>query len=97
MQLEDGHSLFDYDVHLNDIIQIMVRAPIIQEKPAETSPSKSSDSQGSDGRPDSGFASEASDSERSGGSSQNEVPMDVEEGPSSSGESAGPSGLYKVS
>ncbi len=29
-QLEDGHSLFDYDVGLNDIIQLMVR-------PAETS------------------------------------------------------------
>lgn len=25
MQLEDGHSLFDYDVGLNDIIQLMVR------------------------------------------------------------------------
>ena len=24
-QLEDGHSIFDYDVGLNDIIQLMVR------------------------------------------------------------------------
>ena len=24
-QLEDGHSLFDYDVGLNDIIQLMIR------------------------------------------------------------------------
>ncbi|XP_013414439.1 E3 ubiquitin-protein ligase UHRF1 [Lingula anatina] len=24
-QLEDGHTLFDYDVHLNDIVQLMVR------------------------------------------------------------------------
>ena len=70
----------------------MIRAPIIQK---EVSPSKSS-SQGSDGRPDSGFASEVSDSERSGGS-QNEVAMEVGDVPSCSGESAGPSGLYKVS
>ena len=29
LQLEDGHSLFDYDVGLNDIIQLMVRpAPV---------------------------------------------------------------------
>ncbi|KFM73682.1 E3 ubiquitin-protein ligase UHRF1, partial [Stegodyphus mimosarum] len=26
-QLEDGHTLFDYDVGLNDIIQILVRQP----------------------------------------------------------------------
>ena len=25
LQLEDGHSLFDYDVGLNDIIQLMIR------------------------------------------------------------------------
>ena len=25
MQLEDGHSLFDYDVGLNDTVQLMVR------------------------------------------------------------------------
>ncbi|XP_072032626.1 E3 ubiquitin-protein ligase UHRF1-like [Amphiura filiformis] len=89
-QLEDGHSLYDYDVRLNDIIQIMVRAPM----PKEVSPSKSS-SQGSEGRPDSGFASEISDSERSGGS-HNEVAMDVDEAPSCSGESSGLRGLYKV-
>ena len=26
-QLEDGHSLFDYDVGLNDLIQLLIRAP----------------------------------------------------------------------
>ena len=25
LQLEDGHSLFDYDVGLNDTVQLMVR------------------------------------------------------------------------
>ena len=28
LQLEDGHSLFDYDVGLNDIVQLMVR-PVV--------------------------------------------------------------------
>lgn len=26
-QLEDGHSLFDYDVGLNDLIQLLIRVP----------------------------------------------------------------------
>ena len=31
-QLEDEHSLFDYDVGLNDLIQILIRPPpVIQE------------------------------------------------------------------
>ncbi|ESO96469.1 hypothetical protein LOTGIDRAFT_206317 [Lottia gigantea] len=29
--LVDGHSLFDYDVGLNDLVQIMVRKPVIME------------------------------------------------------------------
>ena len=34
-QLEDGHSLFDYDVGLNDIIQLMVR-PVVTSRDATT-------------------------------------------------------------
>lgn len=34
-QLSDGHSLFDYDVGLNDIIQIFVR-PLPEETSDET-------------------------------------------------------------
>ena len=30
LQLEDGHSLFDYDVGLNDIIQLLVRNNVPQ-------------------------------------------------------------------
>ena len=79
----------------------MVRAPIQEAAaPSETSPSKSS-SQGSDGRPDSGFASEVSDSERSAGVGHVDAaaPMEVgeeEQGPSCSGEPSGLSGHYKV-
>ncbi|XP_013789872.2 E3 ubiquitin-protein ligase UHRF1-like, partial [Limulus polyphemus] len=36
-QLEDGHTLFDYDVGLNDIIQILVR-PILNEQPISSLP-----------------------------------------------------------
>ncbi|XP_054716730.1 E3 ubiquitin-protein ligase UHRF1-like [Uloborus diversus] len=38
-QLEDGHTLFDYDVGLNDIVQILVR----QEAPPPPPPSSSKD------------------------------------------------------
>ena len=30
-QLEDGHTLFDYDVGLNEIVQILVK-PVVSEK-----------------------------------------------------------------
>lgn len=33
LQLEDGHTLFDYDVGLNDIIQLMVRPIMTQAMP----------------------------------------------------------------
>ena len=36
-QLEDGHSLFDYDVGLNDLIQLLVRAPPPEEDDEEKS------------------------------------------------------------
>ena len=31
-QLEDGHTLFDYDVGLNDLVQLLVRAPPLEEE-----------------------------------------------------------------
>ena len=43
MQLEDGHTLFDYDVGLNDIIQLMVRTVIL---PPVTTPAFKSQSHG---------------------------------------------------
>ena len=34
-QLEDEHSLFDYDVGLNDLIQLLIRPPPMPQKEAE--------------------------------------------------------------
>ena len=46
LQLEDGHTLFDYDVGLNDLIQLMIRikpalaadAPATLTMPARAEP-----------------------------------------------------------
>ena len=35
-QLEDGHTLFDYDVGLNDIVQLMIRPNFTDSKPSRT-------------------------------------------------------------
>ena len=40
MQLEDGHTLFDYDVGLNDLIQLMVRMKPAPSSDVTPSPSK---------------------------------------------------------
>ena len=45
-QLVDGHSLFDYGVGLNDLIQLMVRAPLVSPKKADIG--ASSGDEGSD-------------------------------------------------
>ena len=34
-QLVDGHTLFDYGVGLNDLIQLMVRAPVVSPKKSD--------------------------------------------------------------
>ena len=39
-QLEDGHSLFDYNVGLNEIIQIMIRPAGLATKPKEETKKK---------------------------------------------------------
>ena len=46
MQLEDGHSLFDYDVGLNDIIQLMVRPPPPPASPGPQLPASSDEGEG---------------------------------------------------
>ncbi|KAK7467888.1 hypothetical protein BaRGS_00036893 [Batillaria attramentaria] len=90
-QLEDGHTLFDYDVGLNDLIQLMVRAkpaltPVSTNPPATTSsgdkdsvaPEESSGSDKENKEPD-------SDSEQVQPSTS-QVCLDLDEG-----------NLYKVS
>ncbi len=79
-QLENGQTLFDYSVGLNDIIQIMIKAEYIPEQP----------------KVDSGFVSETSDSEHStctsGGS---EVVLDTDDQPSTSKQGLA-DGTYRV-
>jgi hypothetical protein len=38
--LEDGHTLFDYDVGLNDIVQLMVRVNVSEVKDMSKTPVK---------------------------------------------------------
>ena len=39
-QLEDGHTLFDYDVGLNEIVQILVKPVVIEKASPRNSPKK---------------------------------------------------------
>lgn len=47
LQLEDAHSLFDYDVRQNDLIQIMIRK-IMPASPPHCSSDDSDKNSGSD-------------------------------------------------
>lgn len=89
LQMEDGHSLFDYSVGLNDIVQLLVR-----QSPAAL-PSKEKDSELSD--TDSGCGSGQSESDKS--SHNGEAALELE-GPSTAAQPdwTSPSfGLYKAS
>ncbi|XP_076009168.1 E3 ubiquitin-protein ligase UHRF1 [Genypterus blacodes] len=57
-QMEDGHTLFDYSVGLNDIVQLLVRQPL----PAEVAKSKDKEAELSDS--DSGCGSAQSESDK---------------------------------
>ncbi|XP_071952260.1 E3 ubiquitin-protein ligase UHRF1-like [Antedon mediterranea] len=86
-QLVDGHSLFDYKVGLNEIVQIMVQKP----------PPQLDEEKSEEGKPESGFCSEVSDSEQSGsGSYSGDAAIATEDGPSSSSEVNKLRGHYKV-
>lgn len=92
LQMEDGHSLFDYSVGLNDIVQLLVR----QSPAVLPAVSKEKDSELSD--TDSGCGSGQSESDKS--SHSGESVMDLEGQPSTAAQSdwADPGfGLYKVS
>ncbi|XP_052555881.1 E3 ubiquitin-protein ligase UHRF1 isoform X2 [Tympanuchus pallidicinctus] len=89
--MEDGHSLFDYSVGLNDIVQLLVR----QSPAVLPAVSKEKDSELSD--TDSGCGSGQSESDKS--SHNGESVMDLEGQPSTAAQSdwAGPGfGLYKI-
>ena len=46
--MEDGHTLFDYDVGLNDLIQILVRKKTTDVQNSESAAISSKDSSGSE-------------------------------------------------
>ena len=50
-QLEDGHTLFDYDVGLNEIVQILIK-PVVSEKASPRSSPKKKEN----GVPDKGLS-----------------------------------------
>ncbi|NXI99079.1 UHRF1 ligase, partial [Psophia crepitans] len=91
LQMEDGHSLFDYSVGLNDIVQLLVR----QSPAVLPAVSKEKDSELSD--TDSGCGSGQSESDKS--SHNGEGAMELEEKPSTAAQPdwTDPGfGLYKI-
>ncbi|NWQ62009.1 UHRF1 ligase, partial [Neopipo cinnamomea] len=91
LQMEDGHSLFDYSVGLNDIVQLLVR----QSPAVLPAVSKEKDSELSD--TDSGCGSGQSDSDKS--SHNGEGALELEGQPSTAAQPhwADPVfGLYKI-
>ena len=95
-QLVDGHTLFDYDIGLNDTIQLMIRAapiakePVVSEKPSEKTEDADKDSEG---KPESGFGSESSDTEIS---NQSPAETNTEVASSTEPSTSQPKGLFKV-
>ncbi|NWT04201.1 UHRF1 ligase, partial [Mionectes macconnelli] len=91
LQMEDGHSLFDYSVGLNDIVQLLVR----QSPAVLPAASKEKDPELSD--TDSGCGSGQSDSDKS--SHNGEAALELEGQPSTAAQPdwADPVfGLYKI-
>ncbi|NWS20787.1 UHRF1 ligase, partial [Pachyramphus minor] len=91
LQMEDGHSLFDYSVGLNDIVQLLVR----QSPAVLPAVSKEKDSELSD--TDSGCGSGQSDSDKS--SHNGEGALELEGQPSTAAQpdwSDPVFGLYKI-
>ncbi|XP_020827105.1 E3 ubiquitin-protein ligase UHRF1 isoform X1 [Phascolarctos cinereus] len=90
-QMEDGHSLFDYSVGLNDIVQLLVR-----QSPAVLSvPSKEKDPELSD--TDSGCCSGQSESDKSSNHGEGALEIDGQPGPAAQADWIDPGfGLYKI-
>ncbi|KAH0625848.1 hypothetical protein JD844_034179 [Phrynosoma platyrhinos] len=70
IMMEDGHSLFDYSVGLNDIVQLLVRqSPALQSVPSKEKDSELSDT-------DSGCGSGPSESDKSSNNGEGSVEME---------------------
>lgn len=63
IQLEDGHTLFDYNVGLNDLVQLMVRAAPLGENKVQQNQIEEEEKKPSDGYNSSGEESTCSDKE----------------------------------
>ncbi|NXQ26810.1 UHRF1 ligase, partial [Alaudala cheleensis] len=87
LQMEDGHSLFDYSVGLNDIVQLLVR-----QSPAPA-PARSRDKEPELSDTDSGCGSGPSESDKS--SHNGEAALELEGQPSTAGNHPC-FGLYKI-
>ncbi|XP_030075234.1 E3 ubiquitin-protein ligase UHRF1 isoform X1 [Microcaecilia unicolor] len=86
-QMEDGHSLFDYSVGLNDIVQLLVR---------QTPSNKEKDSELSD--TDSGCGSGQSESDKNSNNGEGAMELDVQPSTAAQAELIDPGfGLYKIS
>ncbi|XP_037361032.1 E3 ubiquitin-protein ligase UHRF1 isoform X1 [Talpa occidentalis] len=96
-QMEDGHTLFDYDVRLNDTIQLLVRQSLVL--PPSSSSSREKDSELSDtvSDTDSGCCLGQSESDKSSNSGEAASEMDGKAGLADE-EAWGETelGLYKV-
>ncbi|KAK1342856.1 hypothetical protein QTO34_015623 [Cnephaeus nilssonii] len=73
-QMEDGHTLFDYDVRLNDTIQLLVRQNLMPPPSSSSSNNQERDSELSD--TDSGYCLGQSESDKSSTSGEVAVEAD---------------------
>eukprot|EP00076_Gallus_gallus_P034549 XP_025000087.1 E3 ubiquitin-protein ligase UHRF1 isoform X2 [Gallus gallus] len=90
-QMEDGHSLFDYSVGLNDIVQLLVR----QSPAVLPAVSKEKDSELSD--TDSGCGSGQSESDKSSHNGEGAMDLEGQSSTAAQADWADPGfGLYKI-
>ncbi|NXD00754.1 UHRF1 ligase, partial [Certhia familiaris] len=91
LQMEDGHSLFDYSVGLNDIVQLLVR----QSPAVPPAASKEKDSELSDS--DSGCGSGPSESDKSSHNGEGTLELEGQPGTAAQPDWTDPGfGLYKI-
>ncbi|NXI85215.1 UHRF1 ligase, partial [Rhipidura dahli] len=91
LQMEDGHSLFDYSVGLNDIVQLLVR----QSPAVLPAGSKEKDSELSD--TDSGCGSGPSESDKSSHNGEGALELEGQPGTAAQPDWTDPGfGLYKI-
>lgn len=89
-QMEDGHSLFDYNIGLNVIIQLLVR-----QVPAVLPVTKEKDSELSD--TDSGCGSSQSESDKNSNNGEAAMELDGQPGSTAEAEIVDPGyGLYRI-